>query len=94
MSRLPSQNISLIYDAAAQWKQKCLIEGGSLFWPGEKVWGAENLDRFKKCFIDNPDDFGSHESKMTGDHDCTHYTVSSCLNILLDTILWSNEVAH
>jgi len=50
------QNTEAIYNAARIWRDKCLIESGSLLWDQEKVWTTENLQGFKKKFTDNPDD--------------------------------------
>lgn len=45
-----------IYDLALQWKKECLINDGSLLWPGENIWSLNNFQHFKRCFIDNPDE--------------------------------------
>jgi hypothetical protein len=32
------------------------VAGKSLLWPGHDVWSPANLQRFKACFIDKPDE--------------------------------------
>ncbi|MBI3348287.1 MAG: hypothetical protein HY020_13920, partial [Burkholderiales bacterium] len=44
-----------LLDAAQQWIARCLIEDGSLFIDGRKVWTAANADRLQHCFVDRPD---------------------------------------
>jgi MoxR-like ATPase len=44
-----------IYKSANKWKLECLIEDGSLLWPGEKIWTLENLKRLKHAYVDHPD---------------------------------------
>ncbi len=54
MARLPDK--SEIYELAERWKDDCLIDDGSLLWKDEKIWTYENLENFKKCFVEKPDD--------------------------------------
>lgn len=48
MSRL--KRAETVLQAAEQWKERCLLGGGSMFWEDKKLWTAENfqvlLDRF------------------------------------------------
>lgn len=55
MARNTESDSSLIFQAAGEWRDKCLIGGGSLLWPSREIWSAANLGRFKACFIDKPD---------------------------------------
>ncbi|EHL05504.1 ATPase family protein [Desulfitobacterium hafniense DP7] len=48
--------LNKIYDLALQWKNDCLINDGWLLWPGESIWTLDNLQDFKRCFVDNPDE--------------------------------------
>ena len=56
MARTSEYNCESIYKLAERWREECLIGGDSLLWPGESVWSANNLKKFKECFIDNPDE--------------------------------------
>jgi 5-methylcytosine-specific restriction enzyme B len=56
MARVNENDISQIIDAASDWRDRCLIAGKSLFWNDEDVWSLVNLERFKICFIDTPDE--------------------------------------
>jgi 5-methylcytosine-specific restriction protein B len=65
MARYSKVDIESIFEVSEVWKQKCLIEGDSILWPGSGVWSNNNLNGFKKCFIDNPDESeDSFESKF------------------------------
>jgi 5-methylcytosine-specific restriction protein B len=56
MARYSEHGTIGIYELAAAWRDTCLMENGSLLWPGEQVWTSPNLARFKACFIDKPDE--------------------------------------
>ena len=56
MARYSEHDTEGIYELAASWKTRCLIEGRSLLWENEHVWTKEALDAFKACFIDRPDE--------------------------------------
>ncbi|MGC1295754.1 MAG: hypothetical protein WA869_12005 [Alloacidobacterium sp.] len=65
MARYSDHDTDGIYQLAASWKHKCLIEGYSLLWAGNQVWTKEALEAFKACFIDLPDESGdSFEEKF------------------------------
>lgn len=55
MSRVTEQDSSQIFAAAENWRDQCLIQGGSLLWPDRPLWTKDTLERFKSCFIDQPD---------------------------------------
>lgn len=64
MARYSEYNTDGIYQLAASWKTKCLLEGASLLWEGEQVWTKQTLEAFKACFTDRPDVSGdSFEEK-------------------------------
>jgi 5-methylcytosine-specific restriction protein B len=44
-----------IYKAAAAFRDRCLMDDGSLLFGDAPVWTAANLDRFREKFIDAPD---------------------------------------
>lgn len=56
MARYSEHDTTAIYELAARWKEDCLLRGGSLLWPEEAIWAADNLAAFKTCFIDRPDE--------------------------------------
>lgn len=56
MARFSARETTGIYELAAAWRDSCLMENGSFLWPREQVWTTPNLDRFKACFIDKPDE--------------------------------------
>lgn len=55
MSRNGDDDLSRIFDVANKWKSHCLIDGKSLLWPEVDIWTVNNLDNFKKYFIDKQD---------------------------------------
>lgn len=55
MARVTEEDPSKIFAAASEWRERCLIDGKSLLWPGEDIWTAATLDEFKRKFIDRPD---------------------------------------
>ena len=75
MARIAERDIDPILATAADWREKCLIQGESLLWPGIQVWSLANLQRFKSSFIDKPDTakdktFGKKfEEQLAGDTD-------------------------
>ncbi|RPF55261.1 AAA family ATPase [Aquisalibacillus elongatus] len=48
-----------IYDAAEKWKNECLLNSKSLIWDGEAIWTSENMQRFRRIFIERPDESGN-----------------------------------
>ena len=62
MSRL--KRAATILDAAETWKQRCLLEGGSLF-SDERLWTLENFRQLHTHFVERPDaGAGSFEEKL------------------------------
>ena len=62
MSRL--KRAAAILDAAETWKQRCLLEGGSLF-SDERLWTLENFRQLHTHFVERPDaGAGSFEEKL------------------------------
>lgn len=58
MDPLPGSNVSPMQDntsVAALWKERCLLEDGSLFTPGLAVWTKENVEDLWRRFIDDAD---------------------------------------
>ena len=44
----------IIYKAAEEWRNNCLLKDGSMFFPGEKLWTKENfINGMQKHWIDN-----------------------------------------
>lgn len=52
MSRL--ERAALILDAAEQWKQRCLLDGGSVF-TDERLWTREYFGQLHIHFVERPD---------------------------------------
>ena len=52
MSRL--ERAALILDAAEQWKQRCLLDDGSVF-TDERLWTRENFGQLHTHFVERPD---------------------------------------
>ena len=62
MSRL--KKAKPVLEAAEFWKQKCLLDGRSLF-GGEQLWSIECCGELHKYFVDRPDEGrGSFEEKL------------------------------
>ena len=62
MSRL--KRAATILDAAETWKQRCLLEGGSLF-SDERLWTLQNFRQLHTHFVERPDaGAGSFEEKL------------------------------
>ena len=55
MARITDNDTTEIFAVASEWCDRCLVQGESLLWPQIQVWTAQNLQRFKTCFIDRPD---------------------------------------
>ena len=56
MSRYnPDFNAKPVFEAAELWKEKCLLNGGSLF-SDHKLWVIENIEELMKHFVNNPDE--------------------------------------
>ena len=62
MSRL--ERAALILKAAEQWKQRCLLDGGSVF-TDERLWTREHFGQLQTHFVERPDNgTGSFEEKL------------------------------
>lgn len=62
MSRL--ERAALILDAAEQWRQRCLLDGGSVF-TDERLWTREYFAQLQTHFVESPDKgTGSFEEKL------------------------------
>jgi len=55
MSRSTSRHIEPILKAAQQWRDDCLLGGGSVFSENE-VWSNDLLEEFRKHFVENLDE--------------------------------------
>ena len=42
-----------ILSAAGEWKEKCLVNGGSLFGE-ERLWNNEHFQELYRCYVENP----------------------------------------
>ena len=49
------QHATAILDAAERWKQRCLLDGASLF-TDERLWRKRNFDQLRIHFVENPDE--------------------------------------
>ena len=52
MARL--KDAGAILEAAERWKQRCLLDGGSVF-SGERLWSREHFEELRVHFVENPD---------------------------------------
>ena len=52
MSRL--ERAALILEAAEQWRQRCLLDGGSVF-ADERLWTRECFEQLRAHFVERPD---------------------------------------
>ena len=67
MGRL--KRAAAILDAAGQWKQRCLLDGGSLF-TDERLWTRENFEQLRIPFVEKPDEgAGTFDEKLRGQLD-------------------------
>ncbi|MCY3701879.1 MAG: AAA family ATPase [Rhodospirillales bacterium] len=53
MSR--TSRAAAVLEAAARWKQSCLIDGGSLFGE-ERLWTSEHFSKLQTHFVEQPDE--------------------------------------
>ena len=44
-----------ILPAADRWKQRCLLDGGSLF-GDERLWTGQNFEQLRVHFVESPDE--------------------------------------
>lgn len=62
MGRL--KRAAAILDAAEQWKQRCLLDGGSLF-TDERLWTRENFEQLRIHFVEKLDEgTGAFDEKL------------------------------
>lgn len=55
----------IIYQVTESWKKNSLLNDYGLIWENETIWTKENLYRFRKIFIDSPDESGkSFDEKL------------------------------
>jgi 5-methylcytosine-specific restriction enzyme B len=94
MARYPGRDA--VYDMAERWRSDCLLDGESLLWPGEDVWSRANLERFRRCFIDRPDESNdSFEVKFRRQLDDEPETVTKlACEIVLVYFLFPNNVGN
>ena len=52
MARL--KHAAAVLEAAERWKQRCLLDGGSVF-SGERLWSREHFEELRVHFVENPD---------------------------------------
>lgn len=55
MARTSENPSDQIYAAAAAFRDRCLLQDGSLLFPGESIWSLANLEQIKRVFVDNLD---------------------------------------
>lgn len=55
MSRL--KRAEAVLQAAEQWKERCLLGGGSMFWEDKKLWTAENFEELLDCLRNHSQSF-------------------------------------
>ena len=49
------RDTTLTYESALAFRDRCLMNDGSLLFENASVWTAANLDRLREKFIDAPD---------------------------------------
>jgi hypothetical protein len=45
-----------VIEAAARWRDRCLLDDGSVLSDAKRLWTLENLVHLERHFVDNPDD--------------------------------------
>ena len=50
----PDHNATPIFEAAEEWRQKCLLADGSVLFPGQGIWGLPNIEQIRSAFVGNP----------------------------------------
>ena len=48
------KHAAAVLEAAERWKQRCLLDGGSVF-SGERLWSREHFEELRVHFVENPD---------------------------------------
>lgn len=56
----PYPETARLYEASDACRQRSLLNGESLFSPGESLWSKENLDELDEKFVRNPDESGAN----------------------------------
>jgi len=56
LARYSEHDTGKIYQAAADFRTKCLLQDGSLLFDGASVWRPDALDRIHKVFVATPDE--------------------------------------
>lgn len=51
----PNRRVASIYDAAATWKSRCLLDNKSILSEGSNLWVSINLDELDQRFVKNLD---------------------------------------
>jgi 5-methylcytosine-specific restriction protein B len=54
MARSPDHDTSRIYRLVERWRDGCLIEDGSLLFPGEHLWAPEVIGELYRRYNENP----------------------------------------
>jgi len=54
--RYSENDTTKIYQAADDFRERCLLQDGSLIFDGANVWRSDILDRIHKAFVGNPDE--------------------------------------
>lgn len=96
MARISDFDCTQVYETAELWKEKCLVEGDSLLWPGHKVWSKQSFEDFKKHFIDAQDNSkDSFEQKFERQLDpALENTTRLACEILLVYFLFTSGVGE
>jgi 5-methylcytosine-specific restriction protein B len=53
MARTSEQDTSRIYQLVERWRDECLVEDGSLLFPGEHLWTAEVIGELYRRYNEN-----------------------------------------
>ena len=85
-----------VLDAAARWKETCLLSGGSIFVPERRLWTPDHLDELKEHFIDNPrlGSEGFSEKFETQLHPATQGAKQLAAEFLWLLLLFPAEFGH
>lgn len=63
----PFHNSRAVYDAATEWRERCLISDGSVLQPSLALWTLELADELDGRFVQNPDEGeGAFLEKLKG----------------------------
>ncbi len=67
MARSPDDGSAKIYELAAQVRDRCLLDDGSILFETQRLWTAQNLDTLHRVFVAEPD--GGDRSFIEKFHD-------------------------